>query len=89
MERHLNELLKDKTSVINKDSIIILLVALEEWENDLVEIPGNEEHDHSDHHHDHTVLEVTSEQMLLIQKEMDRRLALIGQRINAFTQKQK
>ena len=92
MEHHLNELLllKEKTSVSEKDSVVILLGALEEWEKDLVEIPGNESHEHSDHHHhDHKVLEVTAEQMLLIQKEMDRRLAIIGRRIKAFTQIQK
>lgn len=90
MDHHLNELLKDKNSVINKDSIIILLGALEEWENDLVEIPGNEEHDHSGHHHhDHTVIEVTAKQMFQIQKELDIRLANIGKRIITLTQAQK
>lgn len=89
MEHHLNELLKDRPSVHNTDSVIILLGALEEWENDLVEMPGNEEHDHSGHHHDHTVLEVTAEQMFQIQKELNIRLTNIGKRINTLTQAQK
>jgi hypothetical protein len=79
IEHRLAELESD--SLVNKDSVQTLLKMQEEWEADLVEVPGNNNHDHeAHHHHDHKLLDVTAEQMLAIQKELDERLSRIGKR---------
>lgn len=81
LENELRLLKSDSISVVNKDSIDVLLFALEEWEQDLVEIPGNESHHNLEHHHhDHSskAPEVTASQMLQIQQELDRRLKTIS-----------
>jgi hypothetical protein len=72
----------DSASDINKDSIDVLLFDLEQWENDLVEVPGNESDHHDEHHHDHhnPAPEVTASQMLQIQQELDKRLKIINKR---------
>jgi hypothetical protein len=47
--------------------------AMQEWMKNIVEVPGNEAHQHSEgeHHHDHSAkVEVSEEEMLAIQKEM-------------------
>jgi len=81
-EKELRLLKSDASSKVNKDSIDVLLFALERWENDLVEIPGNESHQHSEHHHDHSnqAPEVTASQMIQIQQELDNRLKTISKR---------
>lgn len=80
-----NELLllkSDSISIVKNDSIDVLLFTLEGWENDLVEIPGNEGHQHLGHHHDHSnkAPEITAVQMLQIQQELDKRLEIISTR---------
>jgi hypothetical protein len=83
IENELFLLKSDSLSTVNKDSIDILLFVLEEWEQDIVEVPGNENHQHSEHkHHDHShkAPEVTALQMLQIQQEMDKRLEAINKR---------
>jgi ABC-type nickel/cobalt efflux system permease component RcnA len=86
IQHRLNVLEGDST--INRDSIFILSGMLEQWKRELVEVPGNEDHgDHAHHDHDHEHVhgdktsELTEEQMLEIQKELDRRLSAIGVRI--------
>jgi hypothetical protein len=82
IEHRLNEIRSDST--INSDSISILGAALAQWRRDLVEVPGNDEHDHGadDHtHSDKEVPEVTEAQMLEIQIDLDERLSAIGTRI--------
>jgi hypothetical protein len=79
IEHRLTELESD--SLVNRGSVETLREMLEEWEADLVEVPGNENHEHeTHHHHDHKPLDVTAEQMLAIQKELDERLSKIGKR---------
>ena len=83
MRKRLDEL-KTDTSV-NKDSVALLYKALEEWQTDIVEVPGNDEphYDHHDHAHGTTPLpDVTEEQMLEIQKELDKKLSTIGKKIS-------
>jgi hypothetical protein len=72
----------EKNSRLNMDSVKVLRNALEQWEAEIVEVPGNENHDHeAQHHHDHKPLDVTAEQMLAIQKDFDLRLSSIEKRI--------
>jgi hypothetical protein len=82
IEHRLNEIRSDST--ISKDSILTLSETLEQWKLDLVEVPGNEEHDLHTHNHSHShteMPELTEAQMLAIQKELDKRLSAIGTRI--------
>ena len=81
IKNELRLLKSDSLLLVNKDSIDLLLFALDEWEQDVVEIPGNESHQHTEHsHHDHSnqAPEVTSLQMLQIQQELDKRLKTIS-----------
>ena len=73
----LNEIKND--TAVNQDSVTVLIQLLAQWKNDLVEVPGNEHHGH-DHHHQHSPPDVTAEQMLEIQKDLDMRLGNIGKR---------
>jgi hypothetical protein len=48
-------------------------LAMQDWMKNIVEVPSNEAHQHSEgaHHHDHSAkVEVSEEEMLAIQKEM-------------------
>ncbi len=69
-----------------KDSVIAWRTALEKWEGNVVEVPGNEslEHDHADHGHNHEkAVELTPEQMFSIQQEMKAQIEKLQRRINA------
>lgn len=83
IEYRLNEIAND-TADVPQDSVDVLRSLLEEWKGDLVEVPGNEDHIHDQHSHAHShasAPDVTEEQMLAIQKELDERLSSIGKRI--------
>ncbi len=85
IERRLDELKNIKS--VNQDSIVALTALFNEWEADIVEVPGNDSHDHDQgaHSHSHTPApNVTDEQMLEIQKELDVRLSVIEKRINSL-----
>lgn len=85
VEVQLNHLVKDTT--YQQDSVTSWRVALEQWENNLVEVPGNESHDtHRHEHHDHgkQLPELTSDQLLMIQQEVKAQLEAIRSRINSF-----
>src|SRR5688572_20032063 len=71
---------------VTKDSIAVILKLIEEWENDLVEVPGNDHHDPAEHvhNHDHRTLEITAEEMLKIQQEMKLRSDAIRMRSNSL-----
>jgi hypothetical protein len=84
IKHRLNELLNGNSNV-NRDSLRVLIDFFQEWKADLVEVPGNEDHSHHDHGHSYQPApEVTSEQMIKIQKELDARLAIIGQKASAL-----
>lgn len=62
---------------------------LSDWEENLVEVPGfDHDHDHSHgghHHHDHGPgLEVTPEDMLIIQKEFLDSIKVIQQEVQLY-----
>lgn len=82
IEDRLNELSGD--SLVNQDSVDLFTILLQHWKADLIEVPGNEAHDHvhQGHAHSHgTIPDITAEQMLAVQRELDQRLSEIGKRI--------
>lgn len=81
MEQEIHLMLTDSTSRINTDSVNSILADLQEWKNQLIEVPGNESHDHTTDHHDHEIVEITPEQVLLVQQSLDDALGRIGQRL--------
>jgi hypothetical protein len=91
MEEQIATLEKDSINSVPPDSLTAWKEAIELWESDIVEVPGNEEHhDHKEgehHQHDHKTVEVTAEQMLFIQQELSTRLASIKSRIEASIKK--
>lgn len=81
IEHRLNEIKRDTT--VNRDSIALLVMLLEQWKADLVAVPDNDNHAHLDHAHNHNAsLDLTAEQMLEIQMELDQRLSSLGKRIS-------
>ncbi len=78
IEHRLNELKADST--VSPDSIRLLIGFLEQWREDLVEVPGNGHHDHGHALNHSATPELIDEQMLEIQKELDERLSGIGKR---------
>jgi hypothetical protein len=90
MEDTLALMLADSAWINQQDSLNAILAALENWEKQLVEVPGNEDHDHNHgahEHHDHeqASVEVTPEQMLLIQRELENRLNNISKRLQQIS----
>jgi len=83
VKEKLEALRKDSAQMIPMDSIMAWKNAIEEWEADLVEVPGNEEPHHGKSKHDHheKAPDVTAEQMLVVQKELKMQLKDIQQRI--------
>ncbi len=75
-----------KQNTISADSASAILAAIEAWENDLVEVPGNEHHhDHEEHNHAHEPVHVTSQEMLQLQLELKQRIEQIQKRVEALT----
>lgn len=65
-------------------SVESLKTRLDNWSHDLIEVPGFE-HDHQDHDHDHDPkLELTPEDMLLVQKEMRDSILMIKQAVETM-----
>lgn len=87
IQAHLNQLESDST--ISVDSLKVWKQLLTQWNEELVEIPGNDhEHDHCDghdhdhdHHHHQPADQVTAAEMLLIQRDMKERIEQISYRI--------
>jgi ABC-type Zn2+ transport system substrate-binding protein/surface adhesin len=82
---HLDQLETDST--VSVDSVRLWRQLLAQWNEELVEVPGNEhEHDH-DHDHDHSHHhhaspdQVTASEMLEIQRDMKRRMEQLNNRI--------
>ncbi|MBX2915801.1 MAG: hypothetical protein KF856_11085 [Cyclobacteriaceae bacterium] len=77
-----------KHNTIPPDSVAAILIDIEAWENDLVEVPGNEHHhDHEGHNHSHDPVHVTAEEMLQLQLELKQRIEQIKKRVEALTKK--
>lgn len=91
LEERLELLAKDSLNTALTDSVTAWKALLEAWENDVVEVPGNEAphaHGEDEHSHDHKSVEVTPEQMLVIQQELRNRLDRISQRIGSISAQQ-
>lgn len=77
-----------KQNAISADSASAILAAIEAWENDLVEVPGNTHpHDHEGHNHSHEAVNVTAEEMLQLQLELKARIEKIKKRVDTATNK--
>lgn len=77
--------LQPDSSQLPADTLANIRQAFSAWESDVVEVPGNEEHHHEEgeeHHHEHKTVEVTAQQMLTIQTELNRRLLEIQSRVD-------
>ncbi len=75
----------EEDSLINQDSVLVLLAALNVWSEDLVEVPGNEAHHHhdedDDHHHHHGKQDdISAQEMLAVQQEISARLSQLEER---------
>jgi len=84
LDNQLTQLSTD--SSYQRDSLEVWRSELENWKNNLVEVPGNESHDlheHAHHEHEKQATGLTSNQMLLVQREMKAQLESIQSRINA------
>jgi hypothetical protein len=83
IERDLNVLHHDSLTQDVRDSLDVIANLFRAWKEDVVEVPGNDTHEHEDHSHGHaqTAPEVTPQQMLEIQKELDARLSFIGKKL--------
>jgi hypothetical protein len=83
IERDLNTLHNDTLTQEVRDSLEVITNILHAWKQDVVEVPGNDMHEHNNHSHSHAQVapEVTPQQMLEIQKELDARLSFIGKRL--------
>ncbi len=82
LEKELKLLASDTT--IAQDSVVLLHSAIKAWEDDLVEVPGNEAHHHPEgaHHHRHAEQpDLTPEQMLTVQQELFARIQNLQQRL--------
>jgi len=61
---------------IAAEAIASIKIALQEWEENLVEVPGfahahdHDAHAHHHHHHDQQKLKISAEEMLALQKEL-------------------
>lgn len=86
LDQQLDTLANDMNNL--KDSVIAWRVALEKWESNLVEVPGNESavYNHANHadHHEKAV-ELTPEQMYTVQQEMKAQIEELRKRINQTT----
>lgn len=87
VEQRIKKYESDTIQGISNDSIAHWRKLFEAWEEDVVEVPGNEAHHvHADndhhHHHDHTPADVTAEQMLEIQQALARRMTDLSQRVH-------
>jgi hypothetical protein len=69
----------------NSESILRLKADLEQWEKGLVEVPGNEQHEHEAHVHEHTPVRVTAQQMLNIQLDLRSQLDTIAHKLKTLT----
>jgi hypothetical protein len=83
IERDLNVLHHDTLTQEVRDSLDVIANLLHAWKQDVVEVPGNDMHERNNHSHSHAQVtpEVTPQQMLGIQKELDARLSFIGKRL--------
>ena len=84
IEQQLKAYTGQATTAPNPDSVRVWIAELEEWEKNVVEVPGYEhEHHHHDgeHHHHGPAPDVSAGEMLDIQREMKTRIEALRLRI--------
>jgi hypothetical protein len=81
MKTQLNDFKVKSPDLISSDSLTALLLALEQWEQDLVEVPGYDHNEDGSEHHHELPPEVTAQQMLHIQQALELRLIEIRKRL--------
>ncbi len=87
LEAWLNEVSATLQQAVPADSISDWKRSLASWKEEVVEVPGNEEHDDHEaghHHHDSQNVELTADQMLKVQQELDSRLATLIERVKPY-----
>jgi hypothetical protein len=85
LKQAVHQLQRTSKNAAIQDSIPVILSVIEEWEQELVEVPGNEHsHENGEHHHHQAKVEVTSQELLNIQRELDGRRKLIKKRFNGL-----
>lgn len=66
----------DSLQLIYRDSLMMLKIVYQKWQESIVEVPGHDDHHDHDHGHDHhghaheAAPDLTPEMVLNIQKEM-------------------
>jgi hypothetical protein len=83
----LRDTLSASTNQVPMDSLHVMLIELDDWEKNLIEVPGNEgEHLHpGEHNHDHTPIQITAEEMLRAQQEFKYQIESLSKRVEALT----
>lgn len=68
------------------DSVKQFLLEIEQWEENLVEVPGHahEHRDHEGHTHDHSPVTLTPEEMLNVQLELRDQIGALKKRIKSL-----
>jgi len=68
------------------DSAKQFLLEIEQWEENLVEVPGHahEHHDHEGHTHDHSPVTLTPEEMLNVQQELRDQVKALRDRVESL-----
>ena len=84
VEQQLTALRIDSTFQL-KDSLTEILKSLHVWNENLVEVPGNEHYHHKNHNHNHAPVEVTAQEMRELQRELNREILHIEKRIQNLT----
>lgn len=83
LERDIHALMQTPSPAT--DSLEAVLRDLQSWKDQLVEVPGHEHHEgddaHGHEHHHAPPTQVTPDQMLLIQRDLDSTLNLLGERL--------
>jgi hypothetical protein len=67
------------------DSVSAIVLAIKDWENDGVEVPGNRHQNHEEHTHSSEPVQVTAKEMLNLQQEWKARIIDIKKRVEALT----
>ena len=82
MEHAIYDMMHDSLPLAKHDSLQSILADLKEWQKQMEEVHGNGNQDHKNHEHHNTPAQLTPEQMLQVQKELDGTLGRIGKRLN-------
>lgn len=80
----LRNTLTANTNQLPLDSLQVILTELADWEKSLIEVPGNEgDHLHAGEH-DHTPVQITTEEMLRAQQEFKYQIESLSKRVEAL-----